>query len=92
VDYWGRLSFVTELPESERNRLVNEIRRFRLAASDMNQVAGAAQTPKALIEEAGGTFVDASVIVDQLPADVRRELHTFAALVHRDALGPSGKS
>jgi hypothetical protein len=32
---------MTELPQSERNRLVNEIRRLRLAAFDMQQVSGA---------------------------------------------------
>jgi hypothetical protein len=35
---------MTDLPERERNRLKNEIRRLRLAAADMEQVATAART------------------------------------------------
>lgn len=60
-----------------------------LIVDDWFETGSQALAAKALIEEAGATFVGASVIVDQLPAEVRLELHTFAALVHSDALGSS---
>jgi adenine phosphoribosyltransferase len=60
-----------------------------LLVDDWFETGSQALAAKALLEEAGGTFAGASVIVDQLPADVRLELHPFAALVDSDALGSS---
>ncbi len=60
-----------------------------LLVDDWCETGSQALTAKALIEEAGATFLGASVIVDQLSTDVRRELGNVAALVGRDALGPS---
>ena len=60
-----------------------------LLVDDWFETGSQAIAAKALIEEAGATFVGASVIVDQLPLDARRELGAFAALVHSDSLGPS---
>lgn len=55
---------MTELTESERNRFVNEIRRFRLAASDMKQVAGAAETLGAIkLNEAAARVMHTGLVV-----------------------------
>jgi adenine phosphoribosyltransferase len=60
-----------------------------LLVDDWFETGSQASAAKALIEETGATFVGASVIVDQLPPDARRELGTFVALIHSDSLGSS---
>jgi adenine phosphoribosyltransferase len=54
---------------------------------DWFETGNQALTAKALIESAGASFVGASVIVDQLNADVRSRLQPFHALITREALG-----
>ena len=41
---------------------------------------------RGLVEQAGGTYAGASIIVDQLPLERRRELEPCHALVHADEL------
>ena len=60
-----------------------------LLVDDWFETGSQALAAKALIEAAGASFAGASVIVDQLGADVQRELHPFAALVQSQSLGPS---
>jgi len=61
-----------------------------LLVDDWVETGSQALTARALVEEAGAEFVGASVIVDELPVDVRPQLGTFSALVGRASLGPSG--
>lgn len=58
---------MSELPESERNRLRNEVRRLRLAASDMEQVAIAAQTlAEVRLNEAAERVMHTGIVVTYL--------------------------
>lgn len=60
-----------------------------LLVDDGFETGSQALSAKSLIEEVGAEFAGASVIVDQLDAQVRPPLPHFAALIPADALGPS---
>lgn len=63
------------LNETERNRLTNEIRRLRLAESDMNQAAAAAQALR----------------TEHLNGDLCRALETAIAVCYARPYGSSNK-
>jgi adenine phosphoribosyltransferase len=60
-----------------------------LLVDDWFETGSQALTAKSLIEATGATFAGASVIVDQLEAEVRPLLGRFTALTLSDALGES---
>jgi hypothetical protein len=57
---------------------------------DWAEVGSQATAAKALIEECGAAYAGLSLLVDQLPDDVRGELEPVRAVVRADELPPSG--
>ena len=58
-----------------------------LIVDDWVEVGSQALTAKKLVENAGGTYVGVSVLVDDTGDAVRALLEPFAALLRREALG-----
>jgi adenine phosphoribosyltransferase len=61
-----------------------------LLVDDWAEVGSQATAARALIEECGASYAGLSLLVDQLPDDVRRTLEPVHAVVRADELPPSG--
>jgi adenine phosphoribosyltransferase len=61
-----------------------------LLVDDWAEAGSQATAAKALIEETGALYAGLSLLVDQLPDDVRRELEPVRAVVRADELPPGG--
>ena len=60
-----------------------------ILVDDWLETGGQAATARALIEECGGEFVGMSVIVDELPPELRPEIDRYHALLRAEDLGDS---
>ena len=61
-----------------------------LLVDDWAEKGSQATTAKALIEECGASYAGLSLLVDELPEDVREELRPVRAVVSGQELPPSG--
>jgi adenine phosphoribosyltransferase len=59
-----------------------------LLVDDWIETGSQALAARALIEAGGATFVGTSVIIDQVPSNIRGRLGKFHALITADELGP----
>jgi adenine phosphoribosyltransferase len=60
-----------------------------LLVDDWAEMGSQALTARELVEECGGSYVGLSLLVDQLPTEVRERLAPVAALAQYDELPPS---
>jgi adenine phosphoribosyltransferase len=61
-----------------------------LLVDDWAETGSQARAARALIEDCGATYVGLSLLVDQLPEDVRDQLAPVHTVVRADELPPSG--
>ena len=87
----------TAEPDYRGNRCVLRLQRSSVAAGDRvvlvddwAEMGSQALAARALLEEAGATWVGASLVVDQLTDEVRARLAPVRALLLAEQLGPDG--
>jgi adenine phosphoribosyltransferase len=79
---WRNMSYVLRI---QRHALLPSDR--VLLVDDWIETGSQALAARALIEAGGATFVGTSVIIDQVPSNIRGRLGKFHALITADELG-----